>query len=400
MTRKTFVSTGRTLGAARFSPIALVLSSLTAAACGAPERERVERADSAGVQIVLNHAPDRELDWKFSERFHLGGADEGPEAFYEVGPWLVSVDGQGRIFALDPSNFRVVVFDSSGRHLRTVGRKGGGPGELERPAMLSVAPDGTAAVVDWGKGALVRFAPDGTPLADARFSEVGLPIGFAAQTADTVWFRVRRYGKGSLTEELVRFTGGDAQTVFELTLEVGPPIRFSCGIGLSASERIFSRGLVWHVSATRLAVSRRPGYAVDIFQGGTLAASVRRAGEPRRATREMALREVGEGMTIRVEGAGNCVVPPEEVIEKRGYADVVPAIRGIALAPDGWLWVQRYTLPGEPRKIDVFDETGAYVGTLTGRALPIAFLPNGDILERVADELGIQRLVVYRIDRS
>src|SRR5690606_7454703 len=83
-------------------------------------------------------------------------------------PTSVGTDGEGRLYVLDRPNHRVVVFDAAGRHLRVLGREGGGPGELQWPFNMSVAPDGTVSVYDAGKHALVRFGPDGEVLDESR----------------------------------------------------------------------------------------------------------------------------------------------------------------------------------------------------------------------------------------
>lgn len=82
-----------------------------------------ERRDSAGAAIVENVGSDRPLAWHFERVLTLGGASEGPESFYRVGPGVAAVDGGGRIHVLDAESHRVVVFDSLGAHLRTLGRR-------------------------------------------------------------------------------------------------------------------------------------------------------------------------------------------------------------------------------------------------------------------------------------
>lgn len=42
------------------------------------------------------------------------------------------------------------MFDATGAHVRTIGRRGGGPGEFMQPVAVHVAPDGHLWVVDVG----------------------------------------------------------------------------------------------------------------------------------------------------------------------------------------------------------------------------------------------------------
>ncbi|NIQ56025.1 MAG: hypothetical protein GWN85_21895, partial [Gemmatimonadetes bacterium] len=57
------------------------------------------------------------MGWEFTGLLTLGGEESGPESFYRVGRGLVDADGRGRIYVLDPTNARVVVFDAEGDHI-------------------------------------------------------------------------------------------------------------------------------------------------------------------------------------------------------------------------------------------------------------------------------------------
>lgn len=114
------------------------------------------RRDSAGVEIVEDLGPDRPLEWRVERLFALGGAETGPASFYELSSGSVAAGGSGRLYVLDSGNYRVAVFDSAGAHIRSMGRQGGGPGELERPWELSVGPGDTAWVYDLAKRGFAR----------------------------------------------------------------------------------------------------------------------------------------------------------------------------------------------------------------------------------------------------
>ena len=65
------------------------------------------------------------------------------------------------------------------------------------------------------------------------------------------------------------------------------------------------------------------------------------------------------------------VCDPEEVVEQRGVADVIPVIEVLAEGPQGTLWVKRSTSLALPASIDVFESDGTYQGTLPpGSPLP------------------------------
>ncbi|MGH7128944.1 MAG: hypothetical protein ACREIV_10270 [Planctomycetaceae bacterium] len=87
------------------------------------------------------------------------------------------------------------------------------------------------------------------------------------------------------------------------------------------------------------------------------------------------------------------------MVDERGFARWVPAVRSIALAPGGELWVERQQPGVELGPIDTFDESGAYTGTLPEASpFPMLFLPDGRIVVVESDENDVERLVILRVD--
>jgi hypothetical protein len=122
---------------------------------------------------------------------------------------------------------------------------------------------------------------------------------------------------------------------------------------------------------------------------------------PAPATAELAGAEHPDGFGVRVAGANlNCRMSGEDAAKILGYAPVVPAVRGLMVAPDGTLWVRRNPPAANLGTFDLFDEDGAYVGTLQDIPVPVAFLPDGSILGIEKDEMDVQRVVVYGVGRS
>lgn len=81
-------------------PALLVVAGacLAPLACGgdAGGAPAVSRSDSAGIEIVRGPREDAPLEWTFRREFALGGAAEGPEAFFRVSAGDVATDTAGR----------------------------------------------------------------------------------------------------------------------------------------------------------------------------------------------------------------------------------------------------------------------------------------------------------------
>ncbi|MGH7542135.1 MAG: hypothetical protein ACRELC_14165, partial [Gemmatimonadota bacterium] len=131
-------------------------------------------------------------------------------------------------------------------------------------------------------------------------------------------------------------------------------------------------------------------------------ASWRRDLAPVTATLERAIAEVGpDGMQVGLEGGRTVTCDAREAAELRGWAEVVPPIERLALAPDGHVWVQREHGRDEPFAIDVLAPGGAYFGTLPpGSPWPVAFPGRGRIAAIETDALDVDRVVVYAVGRA
>ena len=103
--------------------------------------------------------------------------------------------------------------------------------------------------------------------------------------------------------------------------------------------------------------------------------------------------------------AGRCEASAQEVVEGRGFADRLPSVADVRLSPTGELWVERFE-PGARSAfrfgpVDIFDPSGAYLGTLpAGAGFPLLLLPGDRVAIAERDALDVERLAVYQLHRS
>lgn len=76
-------------------------------------------------------------------------------------PASFDVDAKGFIFICDYKDPSVKVFDSQGQFVRTVGRKGSGPGEFQNAGRIALLPDSRLLVLDWELRRTSLFSADG-----------------------------------------------------------------------------------------------------------------------------------------------------------------------------------------------------------------------------------------------
>lgn len=122
----------------------------------------MQAIDSAGVRIVsITAAPSSVAEWRLSPTslLTLTGAETGDSsAFANVGP--VRLLSDGRIVVTDMAAHRLVVFDASGRYLRSLGREGSGPGEFRYVTSLTTLPGDSLATFDGRLRRLSIWHPD------------------------------------------------------------------------------------------------------------------------------------------------------------------------------------------------------------------------------------------------
>jgi sugar lactone lactonase YvrE len=113
-----------------------------------------------GVKVVKN--PSEPLYGEFvfdlKEELRLGG-DPAREASYFPDGASLTVDIVGNLFVIDYANHRVQMFDKNGAFVRTIGRRGQGPGEYMSLSDVNFDAEGNVWVD--GVREMVVFSKDG-----------------------------------------------------------------------------------------------------------------------------------------------------------------------------------------------------------------------------------------------
>jgi hypothetical protein len=369
---------------------------LTGCAGGAESGTDVVRTDSSGVLIMTSGARDTALAWTFDEIDVFRDSIGEPYLFNNLFKFHVLTDRNGRTYVLtrDPS---IVRFGRDGKQELTVGRKGGGPGEFEFPMAIGSKSD-TVWVMDGAKRVLVRFLPDLSPASDQRLEGALERAEMLTFRTGGLWFRRTDFTDSAMVSSVYADTLGSAPLQSVMTTS-GGPVNFGC-VGLSASAPLFAPQVTMHASVARLLVNAQPGYELWLYEGPRPIGSIRRPLPPRAPTAEDVRLLHPNGVRIGFGGArADCIVPVEEVMEKQGVAPVMPFVFDVVLLSDGSMWALRTPHQALP-VVDVFGPDGLYAGTMRGRGLPLALLPNGEMLFAKDDaESGGKVIVRVRVKR-
>ena len=359
-------------------------------------------------------ARDRPIQVALREEYSVGGIDAPPWAqFGAVAE--VAFDSLGRLFVLDPTNHRVVVIDSDGRLIRTLGREGSGPGEFVVPRTMAVFADGSVTVHDAIRRTFASFDPAGELRHDNRASlDHGLPgrifpLPDGSIAATTQMF----YVDGRLH---VRTSSGMSPTTRGRVLLFsadGRRVNRIADVHIAQVPMAFQPEL--YVAVARdgsIVFADSSAYAVHVIRDGR-SVVIRRPLAPRAVTdqdrRDERARRLAmiEGPGAQATGASlNSTPDPRaalererERIERMRFAPEVPVIAGIGVDWAGQIWVQRTgSRAGAAGPIDIITPAGGYVGTIgEGTSLPSAFGPGGRFAVVHTDDLGVQHIRIGRV---
>jgi hypothetical protein len=401
------------------------LAAVAVTACASGDGEwRGSVSDSAGITLVANTDDGiwtASEQWRVEEDLRIGSAEgDADYQFGQIGARGIAVGSDGRIYVLDAQAQHVRVFSPEGVYQSTIGRPGGGPGEIGAGAnFLMMGPADTLVVVDLGNQRINRYLPDGAAAGSFLLSieQQGLPLNFASTSsgvlarqsrplalpgrpaADSLDAVVAFTCDGSVTDTLIKFPSGG-------TLSLG---------GGTPELNLFAAEPVWDLAAGRQVLyGMNDDYWIGLYAaGGRLTRVITKPFE----TTPVGERDQQAVMGFLERAWTDAGVPPQALAQLRGivhFGESYPAFARIAAGPGESVWVQHFQSvsalsddeyesynpledTGAP-DWDVFDADGRFLGIVT---MPTRFQPRhfvGNSIYGVwRDELDVQHVMRLRV---
>jgi hypothetical protein len=143
-----------------------------------------------GVKVITNpdFPRDGTVQYAMEEELSIG-ADEADEKALLNFPREVKVADDGTIYVMDWRDVCIKVYDSNGKYLRSVGRKGEGPGEFNTPVYMDLSPDGRIFLLDGSKYRTVILDGNGNHLGGFRLE--GYHSGMKTDDMNRLYFSKR-----------------------------------------------------------------------------------------------------------------------------------------------------------------------------------------------------------------
>jgi hypothetical protein len=319
-----------------------------------------------GIEFVHNTRtplyPEKTLE--FVEDLFISPENDKGEILLYL-PNRCAVNEEGNIYIGDYQDSSIKVFDPQGKYIKTIGRKGNGPGEFQTIGELSFLPDGRFLVMDWGQRRISFFSADDQFIASHNFQNSSFDLFLTSSSsyvreetlvepgAKEYEFKrrlfIRAYdlsGKESISygEFTARQSGfiNDPDGRFSYSL---PYFVYSILAGDNKNERLY------HCLNDK--------YVIDVYdKNGKIIRKIDRPYEPVPTT--------AEDMKRYVDGFGNSSEKHKSLIEKFTKMPTFKTVTERMIVDDvGNLWVETNELREEKdsllRAYDIFNEDGMYV---------------------------------------
>jgi hypothetical protein len=357
------------------APIILFLSFLLVfVSCQKKEAEwkgTIEEMD--GVTVIKNPKEPMYGEDVFSleEELSIGEA-EGREEYMFSPIRSIAVDGEDRIYVLETRGALVKVFDRNGEYLRTIGRRGQGPGELNVPIALSITNDNTVAVEDFMRG-ITFYSPEGEfikSLSAARY----FFIGAITNSQGSIVARTRISDSEKTGYELKMF---DSSLEHPKTLMTITSLR-------SNSIEIFSPNLFWQAGKDgSVVVGYSQNYELQVFNSeGELVKKIIKDNDPV---------EISQS---QIEEATKVIPSDRKLDIPKFYC----AFQRFTMDDEGKIFVQTYekTEDEEGFYYDVFNSEGKFMAKIPLKIRPRVWKKK-KLYSIEEDEEGYQYIKRYKI---
>lgn len=400
-----------------FSLLALVLVGTTVVPACQPRADAGASStvsDSAGVTIVVSERPA----WTDAAAWRIEpapvveiGVESGEEPYQLNRVFNALRLPDGRILVGNSGSGEIRVFDSTGTFVRSIGRRGNGPGEFAEFSTVQAvrAPDGSLAAYDGGNLRLHYFDSSGTYLRTVRIASTaeGLRAFFQSLFGDGSWLTLAlqpelRNEPGTYrrsAQQYVRFNAdGTPRTVLRhvegrtrFVHQFGDIVHFPY-VPFTAEPLAAAKDDDFYVVP-----NGKPELEVRDLEG-RLARVVRlNLDLPR--TADVYARFV-EASLATMDSAQRAQYAHYYGLS-HPLPERIPAFQGMLVADDSHVWLERYRLPGDtvPRW-EIVAPDGRWLGTVSAPPRFRLFQVGPDwVLGRHLDTLGVERARVHRLAR-
>jgi len=169
-----------------------------------------------GIKVIKNPAEPLygEIKFELEEDLSIGNEEDENYLFYRVSD--IQVDTDGNIYILDSGNHRLQVFNKNSNYIRTIGKRGQGPGEFNIPKCLHLEDEtGNIYVVDNMLRKIIIFDKEGKYI-DKDIPLVEILSDFCLNSDRSIWGKFSLPGIDTRFIRKITSTGKVEKTLAEI----------------------------------------------------------------------------------------------------------------------------------------------------------------------------------------
>lgn len=346
------------------------------------EKIKIKTVD--GVQVIENPKkpdPPKGTLTKLilKEDFNIGEGETEEQMFSEMSS--VAVDDEGNIYILDREEKKVKVFDSKGKFVNAFGKEGQGPGEMQLPVIVQIAPTGELVVEDAINRKLMFFSLKGEFLRSLSTANV---LGLTLCVFDT---------QGNIIGQQIALSESKLiREAKKYDKDLKPMFTFATMDNSSLIQgrvNLFSIVIFYQLGKDdTILLSNPEEYEIKVINPeGKLIKRILKEYDPVKITKkdqdEIMERLPSEAATIK---------------DRIEFPKLFPAYQSYTLDEQGRLFVQTFEKGKKEREyyIDVFDAEGRYIAKITLDVEPVVWKRN-KLYARKETEDGYHILKCYSI---
>jgi len=404
---------------ARSASCLTLAATLLLAACGGgrgsePDSVTVAVMDSAGIAIIENHIDTAAVraGWQLSEQpvLTIGGLDalEASQIYRVRGAVRLS---DGRIAVADGGSMEIRVFDPAGRPLARFGREGEGPGEFRDPFLAGRTAGDSLVVFDAGlRRATILTADSGF----VRSYQVGIEGGGYPIAQGILGDGSLAIGGGMYFSSAEGFPSGALRAPSKY-LVIAPDGSLGVDLGEFPAAAMYARRSATSFQAISIPLGRVTGFAASsdhLWLGTGDSWELRGYGKTGVLERIVRVERPLEPVTAALRHAAieeqvadaaneNEARSQRALLSELPFPSELPPYELFRTDALDHLWVGEFAPPGQDtRHWTIFDPSGRAVGriTLPERTVPLE-IGADYILARTLDELDVERLTLWRLER-
>jgi hypothetical protein len=326
----------------------------------------------------------REPVLELAEDLVIRGSEETEEQMFQSIHTL-DVDGEGNMYILDEQAGNIKVFDQNGDFVKTIGRKGQGPGEFGMPISLFLSQQSHIIVNDMGQRKIQYFDIDGNYIREFSIADKFLFFGpMVTSVGDLIVTYTIPQEKPVTVLQKLDSEFDPILTFTSLPMDTPPVINIFVARSLSSL-----RWSVTYLDEIIWADIKNPEYELRFHDvDGKLKRKITREYDPISITNEDRDRLIEETFGDN----------PTDQWDLR-FPDNYPPFSGFSFDDLGHIFVKRYEKePNENGSLyDIFDSEGKYIAQMRFKMNPMIW-KKGNMYTIEDDAEGFKVVKRYKVN--